>query len=165
MVVRWSIVVLLLGYAITQFPNYPVFPELTGAISAFILNTLGIFSIAKDNHLWVATLPQLNISAECSGVALAIIFPLIIFLLPYFPLRQRIASLFFVPILFLGNVLRIVIDVLVGIHFSTESLIFFHDGIGQVFIFAWAIGCYIIWLLIFKNFPKEKLFFRPRRAK
>jgi exosortase/archaeosortase family protein len=94
-------------------------------------------------------------------VALALIFPLIIFLLPYFSLRQRIASLFFVPLLFMGNVFRIVIDVLIGVRFSTEMLIFFHDGIGQVFIFAWAIGCYIIWLSIFKNFPKEKLFKRP----
>lgn len=75
--------------------------------------------------------------------------------MPVFPLTQRFASLLFVPFLFLGNIMRIITDVLVAKYISPDMLLFYHDSLGQVFIFFWGIILYIVWLIIFGNFPKD----------
>ncbi|MDP2666010.1 MAG: exosortase/archaeosortase family protein [Candidatus Diapherotrites archaeon] len=160
-ILKWGIVLLVVGgilaYAVLEFPYYYPFPELTSWLAAIILNLIGVFSAPWGNYLVVEGLPPLEVSAECSGVVLMLIFPLTIFLMPVFPLTHRVASLLFVPFLFLGNTLRIVADVLVGLQFSPEALILHHDSVGQVMIFFWAIFMYIAWLIIFGHFPKEHL--------
>lgn len=145
----------LITIAIIGYPSYQPLPQWTGVISAGVLNALGIFSVAWGDFLIVENLPPLKISAECSGIVLLLVFPLTIFLMPVFPIRQRVASLAFVPFLFLGNVFRIVTDVLVAKYISPEMLLFYHDSLGQVFIFFWGIVAYLVWLIIFGNFPKD----------
>jgi exosortase/archaeosortase family protein len=66
-------------------------------------------------------------------------------------------ALLFLPILFFGNALRIMASVLIGYNFSAKSSEFFHDTFGQILIFVWVILCFIVWLKITKNFPKEKM--------
>lgn len=145
----------LVAIAVVGYPYYQPLPQWTGIVSANMLNVMGIFSAAWGDFLIVENLPPLKISAECSGIVLLLVFPLTIFLMPVFPIRQRAASLLFVPVLFLGNVFRIITDVLVAKHISPDMLLFYHDSLGQVFIFFWGIILYIIWLIIFGNFPKD----------
>lgn len=145
----------LAAIAVAGYPSYHPLPQWTGIISAGVLNSMGIFSAAWGDFLIVENLPPLKISAECSGIVLLLVFPLTIFLMPVFPLRQRFVSLLFVPFLFLGNVFRIVTDVLVAKYISPDLLLFYHDSLGQVFIFFWGIILYIVWLIIFGNFPKD----------
>ncbi len=156
---RWGIsIVAILGLAsiaVVGYPYYQPLPQWTGIVSAGVLNAGGIFSAAWGDYLVVENLPPLKISAECSGIVLLLVFPLTIFLMPVFPVRQRLASLLFVPFLFLGNVFRIVTDVLVAKYISPDMLLFYHDSLGQVFIFFWGIILYIIWLIIFGNFPRD----------
>lgn len=148
-------------YIILSFPDFYPFPHITSQILAFILNQIGIYAFPHGNELIVDNLPILHISAECSGIILMSIFPLTIFLIPHFSAKQRMASLLFLPVLFLGNIVRILIDILVGLNFSVSALIFFHDSVGQILVFLWAIGAYFIWLKLFGNFPREKKAIHP----
>lgn len=147
----------ILYYLITNFPDFHPFPEVTAFLVAELLGLFGVIAVNWGHLLVVEGLPGLEVSAECSGIILMMIFPLTIFLIPSVDIKHRLASLFFIPILFLGNIIRITVDVLIGIHYSTDLLIFFHDTIGQVFIFFWAITLYLIWLRLFNNFPREKV--------
>lgn len=145
----------LLAIAIGGYPSYQPLPQITSIAAAGILNAVGIFSAPWGDYLVVADLPPLKISAECSGIVLLLIFPLTIFLIPIFPIHQRLASLLFVPILFVGNILRIVTDVLIGKFYSPDFLLLYHDSLGQVFIFFWGIMAYLAWLWVFGNFPRD----------
>lgn len=157
----WRLVVSLLAVgaiaalAVAGYPSYQPLPQWTGILSANVLNSVGIFSAAWGDYLIVENLPPLKISAECSGIVLLLVFPLTIFLMPVFPLTQRFASLLFVPFLFFGNTMRIITDVLVAKYISPDMLLFYHDSLGQVFIFFWGITAYLVWLIIFGNFPKD----------
>lgn len=155
--VKLLVIGLILFYLITNFPDFKPFPEITAFLVAYILGFFGVIAVNWGHLLVVEGLPGLEVSAECSGIILMMIFPLTIFLIPSVKIGHRLASLAFIPVLFLGNIIRITVDVLIGIHYSTDLLIFFHDTIGQVFIFFWAIGLYLIWLRMFNNFPKEKV--------
>jgi exosortase/archaeosortase family protein len=80
-----------------------------------------------------------------------------VFIAPGFSLRHRLFALAFLPVLFLGNVVRIMLGVLAGVHFSADASIFFHNTFGQVLIFFWVLICFIVWLKVTDNFPKDSL--------
>jgi exosortase/archaeosortase family protein len=147
----------ILFYLVTNFPDFKPFPEITAFLVAKLLGLFGIVAVSWGHLLVVDGLPGLEVSAECSGIILMMIFPLTIFLIPSVQLNHRLASLLFVPLLFFGNILRITADALIGLHYSVDMILFSHNTLGQVFIFFWAIGLYLIWLRLFNNFPREKL--------
>ena len=94
---------------------------------------------------------------ECSGLILYAMFLIGIFIVPYFSFKHRLIALAFLPVLFFGNALRVMASILVGFHFTAKASEFFHDTFGQVLIFLWVLLCFIIWLKVTKNFPKENL--------
>lgn len=159
--VKMVVIGAILAYLVSQFPYFYPFPEWTSILSAALLRGIGTPAIPYQHFLVVPNLPVLEISAECSGVVLMMIFPLIIFLIPGINIRHRLGSLLFLPILYFGNLLRIVLDVQLGLAYGTTALEFFHDTLGQVFIFLWAIIVYIVWLRIFGNFPRETRAIHP----
>lgn len=150
-----GLILMVFLYFVFNYPSFYPFPEITSKLVAKTLTIVGMDVTPYKNMLVADNFPAIEVSAECSGIILLLIFPLIIFLIPYIPLSHRFAALLFIPILFLGNIIRIAIDVFIGFHYSPEMLIFFHNTVGQVFIFFWAISLYVIWLKIFGNFPKE----------
>ena len=159
--IKSLVILLMLLYLITRFPYFYPFPETTGWSTAQVLTLLGMQAISVENLLIVQGLPVMEVSAECSGVVLMIIFMLVIFLIPGIKLSHRMGSVFFIPVLYFGNIIRLTIDTLAGLKFGPEALVFFHDTLGQVFIFFWTIMLYIIWLRLFDNFPREKRTIHP----
>lgn len=155
--VKLLVIGIILFYLVTNFPDFEPFPEVTAFLVAKLLVLLGVNAVNWGHLLLVEGIPGLEVSAECSGIILMMIFPLTIFLIPSVQLRHRLASLLFIPILFFGNVLRITVDALVGVYYSPDMILFFHDTVGQVFIFFWAIVLYLVWLRLFNNFPREKM--------
>lgn len=161
LIVKVLVIGLILVYLVTQFPYFYPFPEITSWSVANLLSLLGVPSLPWKNVVVAQGLPTMEISAECSGVVLLMIFPLIIFLIPNIKLSHRLASLLFIPILYFGNVLRITMDAFVGLNFGVDKLVIFHDTVGQVFVFFWTILLYIIWLRLFNNFPREQKAVHP----
>jgi exosortase/archaeosortase family protein len=97
-----------------------------------------------------------ELSSECCGLILFAMFFIAVFLVPNFSYKHRLIAVFFIPVIFLGNILRIAFGVIIGYHFSADASIFFHDTFGQMFIFVWVIVCFLLWLKITKNFPSEE---------
>lgn len=160
-VLKGMVIGSILFYVMTQFPYFYPFPETTSWLTSHFLSIFGIEALAYQHFLIVQNIPVLEISAECSGVVLLMVFPLIIFLIPDVDIRHRLGSLLFLPVLYLGNILRIAIDVWIGLTYGVDALGFFHDTLGQIFIFFWTIILYILWLHLFGNFPHEQRVIHP----
>ncbi|MBU1940647.1 MAG: archaeosortase/exosortase family protein [Candidatus Thermoplasmatota archaeon] len=160
LIIRGCILGACFLYVILAFPLYKPLPQITAYLNAQLLQLLHISAVAVDN-LIVVSFPEVTriyeLSSECSGLVLYIMFLVGIFIVPAFSLRHRLIALGFVPLLFFGNTLRVLAGVMVGYHFSAESSEFFHDTFGQIIIFSWVLVCFIIWLKITHNFPKDKM--------
>jgi exosortase/archaeosortase family protein len=158
--IRVIIILGCIAYLIVSFPAYKPIPQMTSKVNAVLLNGIGIDSTPYNSFL-IVSFKNVNriyeLSAECSGLILYAMFLIGIFVVPYFSFKHRLIALLFLPILFFGNALRIMASVLVGYNFSAKSSEFFHDTFGQILIFVWVILCFIVWLKITKNFPKEKM--------
>jgi len=156
--VRLGFLVSIALYLLLYFPNYYPFPQMTANILSVILNRIEIDSSVHGSYLLVA-FPGisriLELSAECSGIALFSMFLLVIFIVPGFSLRHRLAAIPLLILVFMGNVVRIFSGILLSFYFTPEFLVFFHNTFGQVLIFFFSIGAYIIWLLMTGNFPRE----------
>jgi exosortase/archaeosortase family protein len=149
-----------LAYILLAYPRYEPLPQLTASINAFFLNNIDIHSIPVNNYLLVSFegVDRIyELSSECSGLILYAMFLIGIFIVPYFSLKHRLIALMFLPVLFLGNSLRIFACVLIGYNYSASASVFFHDTFSQVLIFLWVLVCFIAWLKITKNFPKEHM--------
>jgi exosortase/archaeosortase family protein len=97
-----------------------------------------------------------ELSSECSGLLVYLMFLIGISVVPHFTLHHRLIALVFLPILFFGNTLRILFGILIGYQFSVNASEFFHATVGQVLIFFWVLLCFILWLKVTRNFPKEE---------
>ncbi|MEM3075085.1 MAG: exosortase/archaeosortase family protein [Candidatus Pacearchaeota archaeon] len=156
-IVRFSILFIFILYLIItwQFEFYPI-PKITTYTVSLIANFINIPTYIYNNLLIVdlGGLKKIfNISSECSGVVLFIIFIFSTFLIPGYKLKHRIISLLFIPFLLIANSLRILMSVVIAKYYGVGLSLFFHDTIGQVFIFGVGITSYLVWLKITGNFP------------
>jgi exosortase/archaeosortase family protein len=156
---RASILLICLGYIVLAFPGYAPLPELTAQVNAQVLNTVGVPSISSERYV-VVSFSQADriyeLSSECSGLLVYMMFLIGIAVVPHFSAYNRLFALLFLPILFLGNALRILTGIIVGFQFSVDASEFFHATFGQVLIFFWVLVCFILWLKLTRNFPKEE---------
>jgi len=157
--IRASILLICLGYIVLAFPGYAPLPELTAQVNAQVLNTAGIHTISLQRYV-VVSFSQADriyeLSSECSGLLVYLMFLIGIAVVPYFSVSNRLFALLFLPILFMGNALRILFGILIGYRFSVDASEFFHATFGQVLIFFWVLVCFILWLKLTRNFPKEE---------
>jgi len=153
---RTLIILSLILYLVFAYPTYRFLPELSADATVSLLNFFGVDSIIQGGYMFVDSLSEpIWISIECSGLFLILIFIIIMQLGPEVSFSHRIFSLALIPFLFLGNILRLFFEVLVGINFGPEYLVFFHRTLGQIFIFMWAIFLYILFLKLIRKFPKD----------
>jgi len=157
--IRASILLICLGYIILAFPGYEPLPELTAQVNAQVLSTIGIPAISLERYV-VVSFSQVDriyeLSSECSGLLVYMMFLIGIAVVPYFSAHNRLFALLFLPILFLGNSLRILTGIIVGFRFAVDASEFFHATFGQVLIFFWVLVCFILWLKLTRNFPKDE---------
>ena len=156
---RFSVLGLFAIWFIKNYPAFKPIPEVTVWVMEKILNFIHIPTVPYGN-LFVVTINGVNrifnLSGECAGIILFTVFLFGTFIIPDFKIRDRLISLLFLPLIFLGNTLRILIDIIIANKFSLASSTFFHDTIGQAIIFGIAIWSYIAWLKATGNFPKDK---------
>ena len=158
-IIRFGILGIFLLWVIITFPTlYPI-RELTVYLATIMGKFIGINAVAYKEFMVVSFKDInriFNISTMCTGIVLYIIFLMATLLIPNYKLKDRLIGLLFIPILLLGNVIRILMSVYIAIDYSIDFSLFFHDTIGQVFIFAIGIFSYLLWLKITGNFIREK---------
>jgi exosortase/archaeosortase family protein len=47
-----------------------------------------------------------------------------------------------------GNIIRIALSVVVGVHSGISSLVLFHDWVGGVMTFVYTLGGYVLFLMV-----------------
>lgn len=158
-ILRVSMLLLAVGYIVLAFPSYSPLPEFTAQVNALVLNTIGIHTSTLDRYM-VVSFSQIDciyeLSSECAGLIVYMMFLIGVAIVPHFTVRHRLIALLFLPVLFLGNALRILGGILIGYTFSVDASEFFHATFGQILIFFWVLVCFVLWLKITRNFPKEE---------
>lgn len=161
---RTLFIIALIGYFIIAYPNFKPFPQLTATIVSLIMFLYsGTVPVVYNNIIFVNLynqIYQIDVSVECSGIALVLIFGIVMFITPGIKMKHRIYSLLFLPIIYMSNAIRISLSILFGQLTTVNGLLIFHSSIGQVLIFTAMISCYILFLKLFgylkvnKNYKK-----------
>jgi exosortase/archaeosortase family protein len=89
------------------------------------------------------------ITPSCSATASILAIGCLASLSPrYGRLRRLIATLVAIAAVALGNIARISLSVIVGVHRGISSLVLFHDWVGGVMTFVYTLGGYVLMLVI-----------------
>lgn len=133
---------------------YTPLPQITVRIIATIMQYfIGIIPITVNNSILLVIGGQIvsvNISYECVGAYIILLFPFVIFLTPKITLKHRFASLLFLPFLYASNIVRITLGILAGVTTGEiQAMELFHSTVGQVFMFGFLVACYLLFLSMF----------------
>ena len=71
------------------------------------------------------------------------------FLMPKISLKHRLLSLLALPLIYLVNIARIVLGVMIGSYTNIRMMTFFHDTVGQVFLLIFTVAALVLFLNIF----------------
>jgi exosortase/archaeosortase family protein len=115
-----------------------------GVIPSYQQNT--IFYNFKD------IITPISVSPECSGLLAMFVFLIVVWLVPDVSIKNRILAFILTPIIYFSNILRLLIAVIIGNSFGSDSVVLYHATIGQLFSFIMLIICFIIFI----NFSKNK---------
>ncbi len=136
-------------------PIYTSMTDLTVKNSAFVLNQ--IKSTNLTNNIINFDGFQVGISYPCSGIESLTVF--ISSIIAYFSAKKEknmkkiaISTLLGIIFLYLLNILRIVIIVLVGYSFGNEALHFTHNNLGWIFF---VVGMSLFWYIIIEGENKN----------
>src|SRR3990167_5681636 len=158
-IISFGILGIFVLWLVLTFPNFYPIQEITVYLIVALGKVLSISAVPYKEYI-VVNFGDINrifqLSVECSGIVLYMVFLAGTFLIPSFRLRDRLVGLAFIPILLLGNVMRILISIYLAKDYSIDLSLFFHNTIGQVFIFAVGIFSYLGWLKLTGNFKKDK---------
>jgi len=121
------------------------------AIVESILTLLGVrvFPMTYNSVLVVkgSNVMTLKIVPSCSSAYPIIAFVVSALLLPRIRLHYRLqALLLYVPLIFLLNILRIVVTVVLGLYLGVEKVQVFHDYVGTLIGIVVFGGMWIYWL-------------------
>jgi exosortase/archaeosortase family protein len=74
---------------------------------------------------------------------------LTMFVLPEISLKHRLISLLLLPLIFLANIARIVLGIILGLYTDIHTMVLFHDTVGQVFVLIFMVAALLIFLNMF----------------
>jgi len=143
--------------AITQIVIYTIGDKLLVAEAKSISDTLemlGIHNIRISNTIYIQTSGSytgFRIEWHCSGLITLMLFVLLLILIPMKMLRRIILALIGIPIIYLVNILRIAIVIIVAQRLSIETATAIHIFIGPAILIGTTI------MLIFIGLREELL--------
>ncbi len=152
-------ILIIFSYAVISFPNYYPFPQITGSLISKTLEYFGIPTYHYKDYVIVFIKDYnyaIQLSAECSGIILFMMFLVVVFIIPEYSIKQKLFAVPFVILLFFINALRIIIGIILSREFGSNILVIFHDTVGQAIIFFAVITSFIVWLKVTKSFPHEE---------
>jgi exosortase/archaeosortase family protein len=134
--------------------------ELEAAASVALLRLFGTDGVTSAGSATIAVFPPGHVpfvalvTAACSSLpALLAIAALGTFTSAGPPGRRVLAIAAALAVVVLGNVVRIAASVAVGLAAGRGSLVLFHDWVGSIFTFGYALGGYT--LLLFLLLPRR----------
>lgn len=123
------------------------------------LSHIGIPSAASGNSILTTAgsdLALVKITESCASIGVIFGFFGLVLITPI-PLRiKSIATLIAIPFVFIGNILRILIIIIVGYFFGAGALVIVHDWIGTAMTFVFILAAYGIWVWIVGKFVAKK---------
>lgn len=151
--IRLSIMVLLVTLSILGYPEYRPLPQITTHfVAAIMSHIVGVMPITSNSLMFFNIddhVTTISISPECSGFILMSTFVLITFLMPNIDIRHRLVSVLTLPVIYMANIIRIVLCILLGIYTNTYVMVLAHESVGQVFLLVVTTGIYIRFLKMF----------------
>jgi len=164
-----------MGYKMKQTTERYI--QLTALGTIFVLTVSGILNgfkpmpeittyfVAKMFYVFTGVMPAivdssmllnidgeiivLDVSMECSGLIVMLLFAFVMFLTPHIKLSHRFGSLMFIPALYLVNIFRIVSEILLGNASNIHYMQLYHSSVGQVTFFGAMIVAYLGFLYMF----------------
>lgn len=150
---RKSIIIVILCFTILTYFEHKFLSEITSQYVATVLSYfVGIIPATAGNILFLKMndhIVSILISFECTGLMFISIFILTIFMMPKISLKHRLLSLLLLPLIYLINIARIVIGIILGIYTNIHTMIFFHDTVGQIILLIFTVMALVIFLNIF----------------
>jgi len=120
-----------------------------------LLHALGAHSVLGIASTTVLVVPrhhaafQVLITPSCSSLASLLAFGCLAPLTPWRPWRRRVLAVSTASALIaVGNVLRIVGSIAIGLLAGRASLVLFHDWVGSMFTFVYTLGGYVLMLAL-----------------
>jgi len=131
-------VIIIIITNILYYPSYYILTNLTVYLIAEILTLyLNITPLICCNDIILNVdnvITLINVSPECSGFLFISCSILLIWILPNINLKHRILSLLLIPMIYITNLIRITLSLIIGINTNVEIMIYSHRTIGQIFM-------------------------------
>jgi len=144
---------IFLSFVILSYTENEFLSELTTQLVATVLSYfVGIIPATAGNILFLKMDDQIVpilITFGCTGFMFISVYTLIMFVMPGISLKHRLISLLVLPIIYLSNIARVVVGIMLGVHTNIPLMVLFHDTVGQVFVFIFMTGMLLIFLNIF----------------
>lgn len=124
------------------------------------LSLLGVAGASRSYGNEILVIPNSSspflatISPSCSALAAVLTFVAIsVFLLRGEPMRRVVAAIGASMLVFVCNLIRIGLSVLVGVYTDSHGLVVFHDWVGTAFGLMYVLGGFtlFLWLLLPSN--------------
>lgn len=167
-IIRTLVISVMIIYLLINYPDFTIFTNaVTGSAALALSIYYGIVPAYYENYIFINMhdgLKIINISSECSGIILLLVFAFVVFIMPHIRLRHRFCALMFLPIIYIANVFRIVSGIIVGDYTNVQMLLLYHSSIGQVLIFLAMILSLISFLKLFGYFPRSIMLRRYHEA-
>jgi len=154
----WVLVTLSCMLYVAIFIGYDTLVEVYTDATIFILSVLmyvfiGVCPVYSGNSIIMYlgdTVSIVDVSAECSGLLAIAIFMGLVIVTPV-ELKNKSLSLLFVPVVYAGNVARILMELVIGAYSSVWCMELYHMVVGQVFYGAVLALCYFEFLKLAKS--------------
>lgn len=150
---RKIIILVILSFTIITYFENIFLSELTSRYVATVLSYfVGIIPATAGNILFLKMndyIVPILISFGCTGFMFISIYTLVMFIMPGISLKHRFISLLLLPLIYLVNIARIVLGIILGIYTNIRTMIFFHDTVGQVFLLIFTVVTLVMFLNIF----------------
>lgn len=144
---------IFLSFVILSYTENDFLSELTTQWVAAVLSYfVGIIPATAGNILFLKMddhIVPILITFGCTGFMFISVYTLIMFVMPGISLKHRFISLLLLPFIYLSNIARIVVGIMLGVHTNVRLMSLFHDTVGQVFVFIFMAGMLLIFLNIY----------------
>ena len=159
-IIRISVISILLLWLILAYPSFSPLPQIVSKSMQFSLSLLNIDSVNYGKYLLVdmqGINRAFSVSWECSGLILYGIFMLGVFAFPKILMKARLMSILFLPLIFIANIFRMLLSVIIAKYWNVKYSVIFHNSIGQILIFGLAISIYVAWIKMANKYSLKNI--------
>ncbi len=158
--IRTLVIMSTVAYLIAFYPGYESVTNMTAKLLSVVSSWyLGVAPAYFNDYVIFnfKEITPLKLSPECSGLTVITIFVIVVWLIPNVSLRSRIGAFVFIPILYFANIIRLLMAVIIGDKINVSTLSIYHGTVGQLFIFAMLVVCFMIFIKFQRDDTLKKM--------